>query len=55
MAGSPARVWGSVWLSWAAKGTDSAQQAFSTGVGAGLRCEAASGVVHGTMFGAWDT
>ena len=35
VAGSPARAWGSVWLSWAAKGT----KAFSTGAGAGLRCE----------------
>ena len=29
------RAWGSMWLSWAAKGT----KAFSTGGGAGLRCE----------------
>lgn len=55
VAGSRARIWGSVWLSWAEKGTDSAQQAFSTGAGAGLRCEVASGGIGGTMLGAWDT
>lgn len=55
VAESPATAWGSVWFSWAAEGTDSAQQAFSTGVEAGLRCEVGVGVVSGTMPGTWDT
>lgn len=55
MAVSPATIRGSMWLSWAAEGKGSAQHTSSTGVGVGLRCEVAVGVLGGTVPGAWDT
>ena len=39
----------------AADGMGSAQHAFSTEAGAGLRCAGAVGLAGGTAPGAWDT